>query len=488
MEINFIMVEIKLGQTNIFYPLPDNLDGFADAFVSVLGQRHKNKIKSALNNTKFVFCGANDVLIENAVKIQWQHEVDQLDKNNPDHKHQLEAIDKKYQAYIDTLQKNAKVMAILDRKFYKQRLDAANRQIDKIQQQNNFDFNQKSSNALAEIYVDLLAIDNQKLVQHLKLLSGEEQQKVENLFLMLGYQKCKNFDDYLQDHILINQVFCQDIYDQFEQILQNHKEEYCDKNIFVKQALNFVEQNGLDNPKVFEAIELLAFGSTDTSALELSFVNSKKQLQNVCFCKNLCELALGDLVHEMGHAIDANVVNVGQIVSSYKSGFALYLTANFFEENQQDLANDEIENFFVPQYDNLEQFNEIFNEYITQSVTAEFKKNNPNFCKQFGVDVGESAYCNAFPIFKNLFKTHFEQLVDFKMAKDWKQAEQYFGAENLQYFAKAANAYMDFVCMSAGIKDADGQLAKKQKNLCKMYKQIVDNISAQIELKHSCSL
>ena len=70
------------------------------------------------------------------------------------------------------------------------------------------------------------------------------------------------------------------------------------------------------------------------------------------------------------------------------------------------------------------------------------------------------------------------------MSSTWQQSEQYFGKDNLQTLGNIANQFINFIATS----QTDKNFEKTYNNICKMYKQTVDRISAQIEEQNNIVL
>jgi len=431
------MFSLIINGIDYFNPVKNNIHLFVDAFVEVLGEKYKKQIETNLNNTQFFFPIINAENLERKIFELFQSEL-----KNCNNSKQIQNIKDKYKPILDKLDKHRinvenndynkdfKLRQIVDEGFEKV-LKSHNVKISDLSI-NEINSNRTTyGNFINNIYE--LKNNKQELPEIIK-------QQYENLFLLLGYEKQEKFEDYLKDEYLTSNIYDKSVvdekemYDKLLSSMDNIATYVLNKDI-MEEFNNLDIVNFDENKQIFT--DYLTGENLNRVAYCQNQLTKNQELKLFLVNKIDC-LNLKTLIHEMGHAIDSQIIKKENLLV-LKSG----LKELKYDENYETRSAiiPEILSKYGLNFENYDLFNEIINEYIVIKVTKKFIKKNKKFNKIFGNKLSDSIYMNGFDVLSEFLKTHFEKIIELKMSNNILDTINYFGAENLVKIINITSEY-----------------------------------------------
>ena len=428
---------------DIFNPLEGNMKYFIDAFTKVYGEKYRSVIEKRLKNAKYFFLGGNFDFIIETYKQRMQEEIDKINAYSiTDNlkKMKTDEITARYQHIINVFEKSAKKSAEIETRYQKARVELMAKHINAIREKNKLDKldTEQLKNHTSTLY-EILTLGEDKLKSNRLLFSEQKKQQYIELFNAMGYH-AKNFDAYIK-----NRKLCANLFDLQLIVTLNHwnktqNQEENNANICAAdlvQQLNALQIYGGSEGYINLGAKYIK-GQSQNSAFALTCLSKTSGFTTLCFCKNGIDLSLDDLTHEMGHIIDAFVVESSHDYFYHKSGFELHY---------YPLSIHTAKSPIVPAHDDkdyryFELFNEMINEYICLQVSNEVKKSGKTIV--YGERHGKSRYAYGFEIFEDFLKKYQSKLIELKMLVDKQDgAKEYFGEQNLKDLATLAKQYIN---------------------------------------------
>lgn len=431
---------------DIFNPIEKNIKYYIDAFAKVYGEKYRPVIERRLKQAHYYFLGGNfDTAIE-VYRLKEKEELDNLKRYNISPsltKLKEKEIHDRYQTIINVFLKSKQKAEDINSRYSVALNDFLARRINVIRNNKGLpDINSRDNQVLGAIFYNILRLGKTNLIQYSdRLLTEAHKNQYTMLFSSLGYNE-KNFESYLKNRQLLSEVFDSTVI-RILHALNNEKAKELDKINFCVTDLN----HELEKLNIHGGCSVYAQAGSEfiqnksgTSAFVINCLTMNSEFKSLCFCKNALELSLEDLVHEMGHIIDAFVIESNKNIFYYKSGYELH----YYLLNSQGAHECNIPRYGEKGYRKNEMFNEMVNEFVALKVYEELKKNDKQFV--FGSRSKDYIikYAYGFEIFKDFLNKHYKKLIEFKMGADRNQpAYAYFGEKNLEKLTEIAREYIE---------------------------------------------
>lgn len=452
---------------DIFNPIEKNMKYYIDAFAKVYGENFRPVIEHRLKQAHYYFLGGN---FDTAIKVYRLKEKEELEKLKSYNvspsltKLKEKEIHDKYQTIINVFLKSKQKAEDIENRYSIAFSEFLARRINTTRTNKGLpNINSQDNQVLGTIFYNALRLGKKNLIAYGDKLSDTTKNQYVLLFNSLGYKE-KNFEGYLKNKQLINDVF-DSLVIKILNTLNGEKAKELDKINFCVTDLNHELQklniHGGCSAYAQAGSEFIQ-NKSGATAFVLNCLTNDGKFKSLCFCKNALELSLEDLVHEMGHIIDAFVIESSKNIFYYKSGYELH----YYLMNMQGAHECNIPRVGEKGYRKNELFNEMVNEFVALKVCEELKKNNKQFV--FGNRNKDYIikYAYGFEIFEDFLNKHYKKLIEFKMGVDRNQpAYAYFGEKNLEKLTSIAREYIEArtklnhkLCL--GDKDAQKQIEK----------------------------
>lgn len=479
---------------DIFNPLAGKMKYFVDAFTTIYGEQYRGVIEKRLKNAEYYFLGGKFSNIILKYQELEKEEIKNLEKT-PNISPSLIKIKKKdihdrYQFIIDVFTKTQKQMDIITFKYSNAVDSLIYLQINEIRKKNKLPvLTKQQAQKYIPTYLDLLSVTRTDFSRKKTLYSDKKKQDFIDLFKAVGFEE-KNFDAYTKNKSCLNMMYNYKLVNDIN-VLHQAKNEELNKINFCVAELNYQIKN-LDiygNHGEYEHIgSQFIQNKTSNSAFVVNCVTSKSEFKSLCFCKNALDLTIEDLVHEMGHIIDAFVVESSQSGYYYKNGFELNFNGFTYDSYKKSIVPEAGEKG----YRHCEMFNEMVNEFICLKVAKELKKTGKQFTFASRENSGKVKYAFGFEVFDNFLEKYQDKLIELKMKVDKNEgAYEFFGDENFKQLTTIAKEYIEKrtelnLRCCYGYKDAYGEIERlkaKTKAEVEILEQKIEKHIAKNEAK-----
>ena len=431
---------------DIFNPLSGKMKYFIDAFTKVYGEEYRSVIEKRLKDANFYFLGGKFSTIILKYKELEREEIKELEQQkglNPSLiKMKKQSIHERYSLIINIFEDTQKQMDIVTYKYANAVNDLLIKHFNQIRKNNGLEEFPKLQ---AQKYIyelqDLLTIGKNDFTKKSFLISDSRKKEFTKLFKNLGYNE-KDLNGFVKNKKLLKSIFNNSIIHQINQLHQFRNDELNKINFCVADLKYHLKNlNIYKDSKSYEDIGIRYIqNKTNNAAFVVNCVTYDSKFKSLCFCKNALDLTLEDLTHEMGHIIDAFVVESNQDGFYYKSGFELHYHGFTYEG---------YENSIVPEigdknYRQSELFNEMINDYITKKVAQELKNTGKTFTFGEHNKNTKVKYEFGFEVFDDFIEKYQDKIIELKMTVDKNEtAYEYFGKENLEKLILIAKEYIE---------------------------------------------
>ena len=471
---------------DIFNPIEKNFCHYIDAFSKVYGERYRPVIEKRLKDAKYYFLGGSfDTAIER-FKEKKQEELNALKKYNLTPslmKLKEKDISDKYDLIVGVFQ-GAKTKKENIEKSYKQSIsEFLGRRINVVRTNNKLpDLDKKQSNFYGAVYNNLLYFGKNRMSQNPQSIPEAHKEQFVELFKSMGYD-VKDFDSAVKDKQLVDNLFTYDVLTIIHTLNMAKNKEIDKVNFCVTdldRELKKLDIHRGHQPFVEAGTEFIQ-NKSGNSAFVVNCLTMKNGFKTLCFCKNALELTLEDLVHEMGHIIDAFVVESNSQYFYYKSGFELhhYAITNWgLEFNKLPQPGDK-------HYRRNELFNEMVNEFVALKVCAELKTCGKKLVFGKRKESATIKYAFGFEVFNDFLEKYYQKLIEFKMGVDKNSpVYNYFGEKNFTRLCDMAKEYIEKrVELNTRLCDGDKNAKLEIEKLKTKTKAEITSIERKIE-KH----
>lgn len=429
---------------DIFNPINGNIKHFVNAFTKVYGEKYREVIEKRLRGAKYFFHRADLAEIAKKYSVRLNEEIEKIKTYNLSpslKKYKTNEAKEKYNRIIKIFADAALKTSKINEKYINARIDYFSRQINLIRSNNGLaPFSEKNLIKQCNTYYDIINLGVDKLLYNKILLSEQKKTEYTELFKSLGYNE-PNFDSYLKNYDMLNNIFNQNLMNQLLYWEKTQQEELTRTNFltndFIKQ---FKELQVYGDEKQYLDLGIQYIqGKSLSSAFVVNCLSYKTGFTTLCFCKNGINLNIEDLTHEMGHIIDAFVVESNNQGYYHKSGFELY----YYGFTPESIRRSGIPGCNSKDFREAELFNEMINEYICLQVADEVLKCGKTIV--FGSrGKGKSKYSFGFEIFEDFLKKYQNKLIELKMTVDKQEsAYKFFGEKNLKKLFSIAKNYIN---------------------------------------------
>jgi hypothetical protein len=211
----------------------------------------------------------------------------------------------------------------------------------------------------------------------------------------------------------------------------------CTQNLSEQQR-SIIQANGL---------QYLRNGPSSSQAFATKGLNQNSQeLETFVFLPNVIELSTVDVIHELGHVIDYDILQIQDSKYISKGGFELTLTdtqtgewRDIKIENDGSITKSEV----TGRRRHYELLNEVVHDMISIKVAQHYENSTGKKIGFKESSASPSIYSRNFPILADFVESDLDRIIDCKMASDMNvTAAKYFGYDGLNKLAQINETYM----------------------------------------------
>lgn len=288
-----------------------------------------------------------------------------------------------------------------------------------------------------ELLNKIICLGQNKLQDELSVSDHAKKEYIK-LFKTLGFDYGDDYDKYINDAELMEIVFNPKLIKKLDQRALQHRVDKMQNNKTFMQTFELVKT--LDtrdgNFDIMESVYTYLFNdSCHASAFCQQYIDSNGEIKNICVCPLGVAMCDATLIHELGHAIQCDIIQDMEDSIVVKSGFDTI-------EYKPVKKDFDIDEFATQEYTDEEEhvnrpyeiLNEVWHDYMMRVLTLKMNDKGISFGKSEGF---VSGYVHGYRMMSNFIHQNPTLIKDAQMDSSPYVLRDMMGEDNYNKLAKA---------------------------------------------------